>query len=148
MPSQSIRARLGWRSFRNSRMARMAVGTAIARLTYRLQRHERAWVSTPPSSSPTDAPPAAIALKMPNAFGRSGDPWKVTVSRPSAEGARIAPKAPWRARAATSMPNDWAMPPMAEATANPIRPPMSVHLRPKRSPSLPPSSRRLPKASA
>ena len=41
MPSPSIRARLGWRSFRNSRMARMAVGTAIARLTYRLQRHER-----------------------------------------------------------------------------------------------------------
>ena len=148
MPSQSMRARWGWRSFWSKRSAMMAVGTAMARLTYRLQRHESAWVSTPPSSSPTDAPPAAIALKMPNAFGRSGDPWKVTVSRPSADGARIAPNAPCRARAATSMPNDWARPPIAEATANPVRPPISVHLRPNRSPSLPPSSSRLPNARA
>ena len=64
-------ARPGWRSLRNSRKATIAVGTAITRLTYRLQRQEIAWVSTPPSSSPSEAPPAAIALKIPNALGRS-----------------------------------------------------------------------------
>ena len=130
------------------RSATTAVGTAIARLTYRHQRHDSACVSTPPSSSPTDAPPAAIALKIPNALGRSGDPAKVTVSSPSADGARIAPNAPWSARAATSIPNDCASPPIAEATAKPISPPISVHLRPNRSPSLPPSNSRLPNASA
>jgi hypothetical protein len=105
-------------------------------------------VSAPPSSSPTEAPPPAIALKIPNALARSGDPWKVTVSSDSAEGARSAPNAPCSARAATSIPNDCANPPIAEATAKPIRPPMNVHLRPNRSPSLPPSSSRLPKLSA
>src|ERR1700758_5229819 len=89
-----------------------------------------------------------MALKTPNALGRSGDPWKVTVSRPSAEGASMAPNAPCSVLAATSIPNDCDRPPMAEATANPVKPPISVHLRPNRSPSLPPSSRRLPNASA
>ncbi len=102
----------------------IAVGTAISRFTYRHQRHEMVWVSTPPSNSPTEAPPAAIALKIPNALGRSGDPWKVTVSSPSAEGASSAPKAPCSARAATSIPNDCARPPIAEATAKPVSPPM------------------------
>ena len=37
---------------------------------------------------------------------------------------------------------------IAEATEKPTRPAMRVHLRPNRSPILPPSSRRLPKASA
>ena len=105
-------------------------------------------MSTPPSSSPTEAPPAAIALKIPNALGRSGDPWKVTVKRPSAEGASSAPKAPCNARAATSIPNDCDSPPIADATAKPVSPPISVHLRPNRSPSLPPSSSRPPKARA
>ena len=79
-------------------------------------------MSAPPSSSPTDAPPAAIALKMPNALARSGEPWKVTVSRPSADGASSAPKAPCSARAATSIPNDCASPPIAEATAEADQP--------------------------
>src|SRR5579884_791241 len=103
-----------------------------------------AWVSAPPSRSPSDPPPAAIALKIPNALARSRDPSKVTVRSPRADGARRAPNAPWRARAATSTPNDWARPPIAEAVANPTSPPISVHLRPKRSPSLPPRSSRLP----
>ena len=105
-------------------------------------------MSTPPSSRPTEAPPPAIAPKTPNALGRSGEPANVTVSSESAEGASSAPNAPCSARAATSTPNDWAKPPTAEASENPIRPAMKVHLRPKRSPSLPPRSSRLPNASA
>ena len=89
-----------------------------------------------------------MAPKIPNALARSGESANVTVSSESADGASSAPKAPWSARAATSTPKDCASPPMAEATEKPISPAMNVHLRPKRSPSFPPTSSRLPKASA
>ncbi len=102
----------------------------------------------PPRRSPNEPPAPAIAPKIPNAFGRSGDPAKVADSSARAEGASRAPKAPCRARAATSIPNDWDRPPSADAPAKPTRPATKVHLRPKRSPSLPPSSSRLPNASA
>ena len=49
---------------------------------------------------------------------------------------------------AASIPNDCAAPPTADATANPASPPTNVHLRPNRSLIRPPSSRRLPNASA
>ncbi len=121
---------------------------ANTRLTYRVQRQERLSVSRPPSSSPIEVPLAAIALKMPKAFGRSGESWKVMVSSDSADGASSAPNDPCNARAATSTPNDGASPPRADAPANPSSPATNVHLRPNRSPSLPPSSSRLPKVSA
>ena len=90
-------------------------------------------MSTPPSSRPIDAPLPAIAPKIPNAFARSAASVKVVVSSDSAAGARIAPNSPCTARAATSMSKLCAAPPTAEATAKPARPPMNVHLRPKRS---------------
>ena len=130
------------------RDAAMAAGMANSRFTYRHQRQDRVWVSTPPSSSPTEVPLAAIALKMPNALGRSGEPLKVIVSSDSADGASNAPNDPCSARAATSTPNDGASPPSADALANPRNPATNVHLRPNRSPSLPPRSSRLPKVSA
>src|SRR5215471_14617994 len=130
------------------RNATIVVGTAITRLTYRHQRQDKSCVSAPPSISPSEAPPPAIAPKIPNAVGRSPDPSNVTVSNPKAEGASSAPNAPWNARAATSTPKDWASPPIAEATENPTRPAISVHLRPNRSVSFPPSSSRLPNDSA
>ncbi len=120
----------------------------MTRFTYRHQRQDSAWVSAPPSSRPTEAPPPAIAPKMPNALGRSGESAKVTVNRDSADGASRAPKMPWKARAVTSIAKDWARPPTKDAAEKPIRPAMNVHLRPNRSPSLPPSSSRLPNASA
>jgi hypothetical protein len=55
---------------------------------------------------------------------------------------------PCSARAATSISKDVERPPIAETSAKPLNPTMNVHLRPNRSPSLPPSSSRLPKASA
>ena len=89
-----------------------------------------------------------MAPKIPKALGRSGEPANVVVSSPSAEGASSAPNTPCNARAATSIANDCASPPIAEASEKPARPAMNVHLRPNRSPSLPPSSNRLPNASA
>ena len=71
-------------------------------------------MSTPPRTRPTDAPPPAIAPKIPNAFGRSGDPANVTVKSPSADGASSAPNMPWRARADTSISKLCAFPPIAE----------------------------------
>ena len=58
----------------------------------------------------------------------------------------MAPNAPCRVRAVTSMANDVAAPPRAEDRANPARPVMKIRLRLNMSPSRPPSSRRLPKA--
>src|SRR6202020_1681483 len=119
-----------------------------ARLTYRHQRHDAACVSAPPRITPTEAPPPAIAPKMPNAFGRSGESANVTVSSDNADGASSAPNAPCSARAATSIANDCDRPPIAEASEKPASPAMNVHLRPNRSPSLPPSRSSDPNASA
>ena len=94
------------------------------------------------------APVPAIEPKMPNALPRSRGSVNVVVSSASADGASIAPKRPCKARAATSTPKDPAAPPMAEATENPSRPPMKVHLRPNRSPMRPPRSNSEPNASA
>jgi len=66
----------------------------------------------------------------------------------AAIGASSAPKAPWQARAATSAPKLPAAPPAADAAAKPASPAMKVAFGPTRSVSLPPSSSRLPKASA
>ena len=85
---------------------------------------------------------------MPNAFPRSAGSVNVVVSSDSAAGASSAPKAPCSARAPTSMPKLSAAPPAAEAPAKPSSPAMNVHLRPNRSAIRPPSSSRLPNASA
>jgi hypothetical protein len=79
---------------------------------------------------------------------RSAGSVNVVVSSESAEGASIAPNAPCVARAATSTPKLSAAPPTAEAVAKPSNPAMKVHFRPKRSAIRPPSSSRLPNASA
>ena len=118
------------------------------RLTYRHQRQSRYSVSSPPSSRPTAPPAPAIAPKTPKALPRSFVPSNVVVSSDSAAGASSAPKAPWHARAAISMPKLPAAPPTADAPAKPASPAMNVAFRPMMSVSLPPSSSRLPNASA
>src|SRR3954462_3075530 len=128
--------------------ATTAAGSANSRFTYRHQRQLAYSVSRPPSSRPIAAPPPAMAPKMPNALARSDGSVKVVVSRPSAAGASSAPKTPCDARALTSTPKLPAAPPIAEATAKPIRPAMKVRLRPKRSPMRPPSRSSEPNASA
>src|SRR5271165_3580322 len=147
-PGTSIRGRPSGGWFCRSLNATSTVGMAVSTLTYRHHRQVSVCVSTPPRISPTDAPPPAIAPKMPNALARSGEPANVTGSSDNADGASSAPNAPCSARAPTSIPKDWANPPMAEAPAKPISPAMKVHLRPNKSPSFPPSSKRLPNASA
>jgi hypothetical protein len=60
----------------------------------------------------------------------------------------MAPNAPRKVRAATSIPNELAVPPMAEETAKPARPVMKTRLRLNMSPIRPPGSSRPPKARA
>jgi hypothetical protein len=81
---------------------------------------------------------------MPNALARSLGSVNVVVSSDSAEGTSSAAKAPWQARAVTSMAKLTDAPPMAETTANPARPARKVVLRPSRSAIRPPSSNKLP----
>ena len=91
---------------------------------------------------------AGDAIKIPNARGQSSVPAKVTVKSDSADGASSAPNTPCVARAATSTSNDCASPPTADAAENPTSPAISAHLRPNRSPTLPPTNSKLPNANA
>ena len=72
----------------------------------------------------------------------------MTVNSDSAAGANNAANTPCVARAATSTSNDCASPPTADAAENPTNPTISAHLRPNRSPTLPPTNSRLPNANA
>ncbi|SLA06479.1 Uncharacterised protein [Mycobacteroides abscessus subsp. abscessus] len=134
-----------------SLISTIAPNSAIAAnttLMYMVQRQSRTWVNRPPSSSPTAAPPPAIAPKMPNAFARSLGAVNITVNSDNAAGARSAPNAPCSARAPKSMPWFSAAPPSAEASANPTNPTISARRRPHRSAMRPPKSSSPPNASA
>ena len=126
----------------------MSAAPANNRFTYKVHRQDRYSVSTPPSSRPTEAPAPAIAPNTANALPRSLGSANVLVRIDNADGAMTAANAPWQARAVTSMAKLTDAPPTADATAKPARPAMNVTLRPSRSASRPPSSSRLPNASA
>ena len=125
----------------------MAIAAKI-RLTYRHQRQEKYWVRTPPRIRPTAPPPTATDPKTPNARPRSRGSRNVLTRVPRAAGARMAPNAPCSVRAITSISNETAAPPSAEARANPARPVMNTRLRLNMSPSRPPGSSKLPNARA
>ena len=72
----------------------------------------------------------------------------VVASSDSAVGASTAANAPCTARALISIGKFTAAPPTAEAAANPVMPVRNITLRPTTSASLPPSSSKLPNASA
>ncbi len=134
-----------------SRMTKTAPAAAMAAngmFTKNVQRQFRYSVSTPPRKRPMAAPPPAMAPKMPNAFARSLASVNSTASRESAAGASRAPKMPWSARAPSSVPVLFAMPPRAEAMAKPTRPIRKARLRPHRSATRPPKSSSPPKARA
>jgi hypothetical protein len=77
---------------------------------------------------------------------RSSGAANVVVNRDKADGTKTAAKAPWQARAVTSMVKLTEAPPMAETPAKPTRPTRKVTFRPNRSASRPPRSSRLPNA--
>ena len=101
-------------------------------------------MSTPPSSRPNAAPPAAIALQTPSAFVRSGPSAKVVVMIDSAAGETSAAPRPWSPRAMISISEECESPHSSDAVANAVTPAMKIRLRPMRSPIRPPSSRKPP----
>ncbi len=117
---------------------------------YRHHRHESTCVSTPPSSSPSAPAPPATAPKIPNARDQSAVPANVTVNSDSAAGASSARHDPPgdarggdEAYRRTARTHRRPTPPRT-----PTNPTINAHLRPNRSPTLPPTSSRLPNASA
>ena len=148
VPGTSIGSRAELTSRRNSAAAPTAATNAKPRLTNSVQRHDRSWVSTPPSSSPTAAPAPPIAPRIPNAVPRSRGSVNAVLTNESAAGAISAANTPCSPRAATSIPKLCAAPPRADAAPNPIVLATNSRLRPNRSPSRPPASSRLPNASA
>ena len=115
--------------------------------TKKFHCHDSASVRMPPSSSPTAAPPAAIADQTPRAFVRSGPSANVVVMIDRAAGDTSAPPSPWRPRPTMSIVELVARPFKSDAPEKRITPMMNSRRRPKRSAARPPSSRKPPKIS-
>ena len=129
------------------RGASAAAANPIGTLTNSTQRQLRPLVRIPPRSTPAAPPAPATAPQTPSARLRSAPSAKVVVIIDSAAGETIAAPRPCTARATISHPSDWAIPPANDATENSTRPSMNMRLRPSRSASRPPSSRKPPKVS-
>jgi hypothetical protein len=143
-PARSNRP--GWRS--DSVMysgASAASSTPMGTFTNSTQRHDSHEVRIPPASRPMAPPATATAENTPNARLRSRPSGKLVLIKASAVGAAMAAPTPWRARAASSQPEDVASPPRNEARVNTTIPAMNTRRRPRMSPARPPSSSRPPK---
>ena len=98
-------------------------------------------------TSPTAAPPTAMAAQTPIAFVRSAPSVNVVVMIDSAAGAMSAAPSPWSPRKTMSASDVGASPFSSEATVKITTPIRKMRLRPTRSPARPPSRRNPPKMS-
>ena len=107
--------------------AAMPTGT----LTKKIHSHDSTSTRMPPSSRPTAAPPAAIALHTPSAFVRSGPSANVVVMIDSAAGETSAAPRPCSARAAISIPDEVREPAQQRRDVeNSTTPARKIRLRP------------------
>src|SRR4051812_32026554 len=127
--------------------AHAAAASVTGVLTKKTHSQPSESVSTPPSSTPAAPPAPATAPQTPSALLRSLPSGNVVVMIDNAAGESSAPPRPWTARAAISMPSEFARPPTSDAAPNSTSPPMNTRLRPSRSAMRPPSSRKPPKTS-
>ncbi len=111
-------------------------------LTKKIQRHENACVSAPPSTRPTAEPPIAIAAQTASARARSLPSAKVVEMIESAAGEISAAPRPCSARKPISSPEVVAMPFRNDAPVKMTSPMRKSRFRPRRSPARPPSSRK------
>ena len=114
-------------------------------LTKKTHGHEISCVIAPPRISPTALPPIAIAAQTPSALARSAPSSNVVVMIASAAGEMNAAPSPWSAREPISIPELVERPSSSDAAVNTTRPNRKKRLRPSRSPTRPPSSRKPPK---
>jgi hypothetical protein len=117
-------------------------------LTSRVQRHDHASTSTPPTNPPAAPPPAPTAVQVAMARARAAPSGTADVTIVSVEGASTAAPSPCTARATNNCQPSWARPPPSEASVNRPSPTRNIRLRPYRSPARPPSSMNPAKAIA
>ena len=103
-------------------------------------------VSTPPASRPIEPPLETMNVYTLIAIARSAGFGNSVTSSASTAADATAPPSPWMNRATISSTWLSESPQAAEASVNSTRPPKNMRLRPKRSPSRPPRSRKLPNA--
>ena len=111
------------------------IGTLIAKI----QRHEAASTSWPPTTGPSTVPIPPHAVQAPTALPRSSG-GKVETITASAAGVSSAPATPWSARAATSTSMVGASAQISEVTPKADTPSAKTRRSPKMSPSEPPIS--------
>ena len=105
----------------------------------KIQRHDAASTSWPPTTGPSTVPMPPHAVHAPIAAPRS-DSEKVRTITASAAGVRNAPDTPCSARAATSVPIVGASAHSIEVTPKPATPAKNTRRSPSTSPSEPPIS--------
>jgi hypothetical protein len=115
----------------------MPIGTLIQKTA----DQSTCWTSTPPSTGPIASARAEIPAQMPIAVP-SCRRSNVATRIERVSGFMSAPPTPWPARNATSQPAVGASAQAADITVKISRPTMNIRLRPKRSPSFPPSRMR------
>jgi hypothetical protein len=139
---------------RSSRLSRRSSGvsaratTPIGTLIQKIHSQDMRSVSTPPRRTPAAAPNPPTAPQTPSAMLRSRPSANVAVRRARAAGETAAAPRPCRPRNRISETSLQAKPQRSEPTVNTTSPSAKTRLRPKRSPSLPPRSRKPPKARA
>ena len=116
-------------------------------LTKKIHGQEKYWVSTPPRTRPTAAPPMAIAAQTASALARSAPSANVVAMIESAAGEISAAPRPCKAREPMSMPSVEARPSSSDAPVKMTSPIRNSRLRPSRSPARPPRSRKPPNTS-
>jgi hypothetical protein len=121
----------------------MPTGRLMKKIQCQLSRSVR----IPPASTPRTPPPERTKPNTPIAFARSAGSVKSVIRSESATAETTAPPTPCTARAAMSIPWVVAMPQASEAAVKRPIPDRKSFRCPKRSPSLPPSSRKPPKVS-
>ena len=126
---------------------RTTTAIPIGTFTRKIQFQVSASVRIPPSSTPIEPPPAATNPNTPIAFARSAGSVKSVTMSESATAETTAPPRPCTARAPISTSCEPARPQASEAVVKSTIPMTKSRRWPKRSPSLPPSSRNPPNVS-
>jgi hypothetical protein len=126
--------------------ATASVASTSGTLIAKIQRHDASCTSTPPPSGPTTSAMPVHAVHEPIAAPRSDAP-NVAVISARLLGTSAAPAIPWMPRATISSSGLGASAHSSDSAPKPARPIMNTRLRPKMSPSEPPTSSSAPSVS-
>ena len=129
----------GSRDSRNRSRATTSPATPIGTLTRKIQRHDNASTSAPPTSGPVETATAVVAPQMPSAVPRSR-PWNSCAISASEVPNIIAPPIPCAARETCRNSGSGANPQASDEAVKIASPSMNTSLRPTLSASDPAAS--------